>query len=155
MQARQKGLLAQPRERRAYGLVYLPVPVRLEVCGELAALSLTRNSPVLAPVWVGLKITLIVHVVWGKRVLGQFVPVTLKSPVVPTTMLASDTLCLLLSVNAFPALPVPTLVLGKFALVGVSVTVPEEPVPVPVSGTCCGLFEASSVIVMSPLRTPA
>ena len=150
----KKGLLAQPHERKAYSLVYLPVPDRLEVCGAPAALSLARNNPVLVPIWVGLNITLIVQLDWAERVLGQFVPVTLKSPVVPIKILASGTFCLLLSVNVFAELPFPTFVPGKVALVGVRVTVPEEPVPVPDNGTCCGLFEASSVIVMSPVRSP-
>ena len=150
----KKGLLAQPHETKAYSLVYLPVPDRLEVCGAPAALSLARNNPVLVPIWVGLNITLIVQLDWAERVLGQFVPVTLKSPVVESMILASGTFCLLLSVNVFAVLPCPTFVPGKFALVGVSVTLPEEPVPVPESGTCCGLSLASSVIVTSPVRTP-
>src|ERR1035438_2204581 len=116
----KKGLLAHPHETKAYSLVYLPVPDRLEVCGAPAALSLARNSPVLRPVWVGLNITLIVQLDWAERVLGQLVPVTLKSPVVESMILASGTFCLLLSVNVFAVLPCPTFVPGKVALVGVS-----------------------------------
>jgi len=40
---------------------YLPVPVNLEVCGLLAALSLTLSVPVRVPVSVGLNTTLMVH----------------------------------------------------------------------------------------------
>ena len=37
----------------------MPVPVRLDVCGLLLALSLTLSCPVLAPVWVGLNVTFV------------------------------------------------------------------------------------------------
>ena len=38
---------------------YLPVPVRLDVCGLPTALSATLNDPVLVPVAVGVNTTLI------------------------------------------------------------------------------------------------
>lgn len=41
--------------------LYFPVPVKLDVCGLLLALSLTLNFPVLVPVSVGVKVTPIVH----------------------------------------------------------------------------------------------
>jgi hypothetical protein len=87
---------------------YLPVPVRLEVCGLLTALSDTLNDPVLVPVWVGVNTTLIVHLVLAARLVVQVVVETLKSPVVEIAMLFSATFCLLASVNTFAGLVVPT-----------------------------------------------
>ena len=87
---------------------YLPVPVRLEVCGLPNALSATFNEPVLVPVAVGLKTTLILQLVLAVRLVVQVVVETLKSPVVEITMLFSATGCLLARVNTFARLVVPT-----------------------------------------------
>jgi hypothetical protein len=130
---------------------YLPVPVRLEVCGLLLALSVTLNLPVLVPVPVGLNTTLIAQPVLAARVVVQVVAKTLKSPVVEITMLVSVTLWLFLRVNVFGRLTVPTVCAGYVALLGVNVT---GAMPVPESGTVCGLFAALSVIVMLPVRAP-
>jgi hypothetical protein len=132
-------------------LSHLPVPVRLEVCGLLLALSATFNFPVLVPVAVGLNTTLMVQLVLAARLPPQVVVVTLKSPVVEITMLSSVTLWLFLSVNVFGRLVVPTVWAAYVALEGVNVT---GATPVPDSGTVCGLFEALSVIVMLPVRNP-
>ncbi len=85
---------------------YLPVPVRVEVCGVAIALSATLNDPVLVPVAVGTKTTLILQLVLAARLVPHVVVETLKSPVVEITMLFSATFCLLLSVNTFAALVV-------------------------------------------------
>ena len=87
---------------------HLPVPVRLEVCGLLLALSVTLNFPVLVPTAVGLNTTLMVQFVLAARLAPQVVVETLKSPVVEITMLESVTLWLFLSVNVFGRLVVPT-----------------------------------------------
>lgn len=88
---------------------HFPVPVRVEVCGLLLALSLTLNVPVLFPVAVGVKVTLILHVDLAARLVAQVVAETLKSPVVEITMPFSATLCLLVRVNTFARLVVPTI----------------------------------------------
>ena len=87
---------------------YLPVPVRLDVCGLPTALSATFNEPVLVPVAVGVNTTLILQLVLAAKLVVQVVVETLKSPVVEGTMLFSATLCLLASVNTLAALVVPT-----------------------------------------------
>ena len=87
---------------------YLPVPVRLEVCGLPTALSATFNDPVNLPVAAGLKTTLILQLVLAARLAVQVVVETLKSPVVEIAMLVSATLCLLARVNTLAALVVPT-----------------------------------------------
>ena len=55
------------------------MPVRLEVCGLLLALSATFNFPVLVPVAVGLNTTLMVQLVLAARLAPQVVVETLKS----------------------------------------------------------------------------
>lgn len=86
------------------------------------------------------------------RLAPQVVVETLKSPVVEITMLLSVMLWLFLRVNVFGRLVVPTVCAAYVALPGVSVT---GAMPVPESGTVCGLFEALSVIVMLPVRAPS
>ena len=88
----------------------MPVPVRFETCGLAAALSATSNCPVLVPVAAGWKTTLIWQVDFAARLVVQVVAETLKSPVVEITMLLSETLCLLESVNTLVPLIEPTLV---------------------------------------------
>src|SRR5580693_7248097 len=61
---------------------YLPVPFRFEICGLLLALSVTASSPVLVPVWVGVKVTLTIHFSLAARLVVHVVAETAKSPVV-------------------------------------------------------------------------
>jgi hypothetical protein len=130
----------------------LPVPVRVEVCGLPTALSATLNDPVLVPVAVGVNVTLMVQLALAPRLVVQVVVETLKSPVVEITMLFSATVCLLASVNTLAALVVPTFCAAYVAVAGVNVA---PLLPVPDSGTVCGLFEALSVIVRFPVRAPS
>ena len=87
---------------------YLPVPLKLTVCGLLLALSLTLNCPVLVPVTIGVNVTLTVHVFLDAKLVVQVVADTAKSPVVEIAMLVSVTVWLLVRVNFFAALVVPT-----------------------------------------------
>ena len=91
-------------------IFYLPVPVRFEVCGLPKALSTTFNDPVNVPAAVGLKTTLILQLVLGARLVVQVVVETLNSPLVETTMLVSDTLCVFARVKTLAGLVVPTFV---------------------------------------------
>jgi len=88
--------------------LYFPVPVRLAVCAVPIALSAAFNDPVLVPVAVGVKITLILQLALAARLVPHVVVETLKSPVVEITMLFSATFCLLASVNTFAMLLVVT-----------------------------------------------
>ena len=101
---------------------------------------------------VGLNTTLMVQLDFAPRLLEQVVAETLKSPVVEIAMPVSDTFCLLLSVNTFAALVVPTVCPGYVLLVGVNVACA---VPVPDSATVCGLLGELSVIVRVPVRAPS
>lgn len=58
------------------------MPVKVDVCGLLLALSLTVSSPVLVPVCVGVNVTLIVHLPLAARVVLHVVDATAKSPVI-------------------------------------------------------------------------
>ena len=89
---------------------YLPVPVRLEVCGLPVALSDTFKDPDNAPVEVGVNTTLILQLLLAAKFVVQVVVETLKSPVVLIAMLVSATFCLFASVNTFAALVFPTVV---------------------------------------------
>jgi hypothetical protein len=88
------------------------VPVRLEVCGLLLALSDTCNVPFLVPVRVGVNVTLMVQYQLEVKFAWQFVEETAKSPVVEITMLWSTVFRLFLSVNTLGVLVVPTSVPG-------------------------------------------
>ena len=133
------------------GSGYLPVPVRVEVCGLPGALSLTDKLPVLVPVCVGVKTTLNVHFALAARLVEQVVAEILKSPVVEALIPVKVTVSRLSSVNVFAALDTPTTVFGKFADTGVSLAATP---PVPDRATVCGLPGALSVIVKVPVRVP-
>ncbi len=92
----------------AVGKFYLPVPVSFEACGLLLALSVTVTIPVLVPVAVGVNVTLIVHLPLAARLDVQVVADTAKSPLVEIAMFSRLTLWLLVRVNVFAALVVPT-----------------------------------------------
>lgn len=68
-------------------ILYLPVPVRLNVCGLPMALSLTCKLPVLVPVAVGVKTTLIWQLVLAAKLVEHVVEETAKFPVAETAML--------------------------------------------------------------------
>jgi hypothetical protein len=99
---------------------YLPVPVRLDVCGLPLALSETLSVPVRFPVAEGVNTTLMLQGALAPRLAVQFVVETLKSPVVEIEIPVSNTACSLVSVNTFAGLLVPTLSIGKFAVTGVN-----------------------------------
>jgi len=102
------------------GTCYLPVPVRLEVCGLPTALSDTLNVPVLVPVAVGVNTTLIVHLAFAARLVVHVVVETAKSPDVEIPMPVSATVCSLVRVNTLAGLLVPTFSDANVALTGVS-----------------------------------
>lgn len=127
------------------------MPVRLELCEPLRALSATFRAPVLAPVAVGLNTTLILQVALAARLVVHVVVETLKSPVVVMAIPVRAAACLLLSVNTVAGLDTPTFSAGNFLLTGVSVACAT---PVPDSATVCGLLGELSLIVSVPVLTP-
>jgi hypothetical protein len=132
---------------------YEPVPDNVTVCGLPAALSVTFKSALRAPVAVGLNVTLIVQLALAASELPH-VLVCAKSP---GSRPASVMLVIVIAVvptffrvAVMTELVVPTVTFPKLRLVGVSSAV----VPVPLSGTCCGLPAALSVTVRFALRAP-
>lgn len=116
------------------------------------ALSLTFSVPVRVPVAVGVKVTLTAHLSFAPKLVVHVVADTAKSPVVEIAMLVSVTLWLLVRLNVFAVLVVPTIHVPKDQLVGVNVA---GSTPVPDSATVCGLLEALSVKLSVPVRLPS
>jgi hypothetical protein len=112
------------------------------------------------PVAVGLKVAEIEQDAPTARVAGLtgHVFVWAKSPtfapVIAMLPIVSGPPPEFVSVVAFAALVVPTTWEPKLWLVGDSVTIGELLVPVPVSGTVCGLPSASSVTWIDAVRLP-
>jgi hypothetical protein len=108
---------------------------------------------------VGLKTTLAEQLAAAARLAPHVLVDMAKSPafVPPMVMplMVIDDLVPLLSVADCAALVEPTAVFGKPALVGDTVTLPEDAVaPVPDNATVCGLFVAESAIVNVAAREP-
>lgn len=71
-------------------------------------------------------------------------------PVSAIDVIASEVVPTFVSVTVFAALVTPIAIVPKLRLVGESFAV----VPVPLSGTCCGLPIALSVMLRAALRAP-
>jgi hypothetical protein len=140
------------------GVTGVPVPLKAACCGLLDALSATFSVVDREPTAVGLNFTKIVQEELAASVLVQVpVPVFTKSavfpPVIVTTIEVTDVAVVFVSVNVDGAPQKPAFILPKFSLDGVSVAVPE--LPVPVSVACCGLLAPLSAILSVPEREPA
>jgi hypothetical protein len=61
------------------GTVTEPLPLRLTVCGEFVAESVSVSVADRAPAAIGVKLTEIVQLVFAGSVLAQVCPTTLKS----------------------------------------------------------------------------
>ena len=79
----------------------------LTVCGLLAASSVKLSVPVSAPLAVGVKVTPTVHVLPAATVL-QVLEAMAKSPVMPTDVMFSVTVLLLVTVTVWDELVAPT-----------------------------------------------
>jgi hypothetical protein len=120
------------------------VPDRLDVCGLLLALSVTVSLPVNVSSLVGLNVTLMVQLALPYSVVPQAEVETANGAEAKYEIPVRGVLKSFLSVNLCAALVSPTLVFAKVWLAGVSVACA---MPVPESGTVCGLPEAVSVKV--------
>ena len=127
------------------------MPARFDVCGLLLALSLTLSVAVVLPNAVGVKLTLIVHLLWAARLVVHVVADTAKSPVVEIAMLLNVTLWLLVRVKVLSVLVVPTAHIPKAASGGVSAA---GSAPVPVSAEVWGLLLALSLTLSVPVLLP-
>ena len=100
------------------GIFEIPVPVRMDCCGLLDALSATFKAVARAPAAVGVKVTMIVQLSTPGKELPQVPPVNKKSAVfsvtketlIPVTLKAF----VFVSVNVTGELPIPTRAEPKF-----------------------------------------
>jgi hypothetical protein len=130
----------------------VPVPVKLTICGEFDAVSVTERVPVRVPATVGENVTLTVQFAPPFSVAGQLL-VWPKSPLDAIEMVV-DTLLVFFTITGWLALVVPTAWEENVNFAGATTTVTEEAVPVPVRLTVWGEFDAVSVIVIAPVRVP-
>jgi hypothetical protein len=106
---------------------YFPVPLRFTACGEVAALSVTVNEAVAAPVALGLKVMEIVQLAAGATVVPQVVVLVndaASAPVIliPPEVMSKTPLPVFLRVTTLTALADPTVVLKNVSVVGVKRT---------------------------------
>src|SRR6266478_3608718 len=128
-----------------------PVPVSDTVCGLPEALSVMVRVPVRVPVAVGVKVTLTVQLVLTARLVPQLL-LCAKSPLAVMLATLAAAVPVFDTVTGCDALLPPSTCAAKVSvLVDTAMT---GAVPVPVSETVCGLFEALSVIVSAPVREP-
>jgi hypothetical protein len=131
------------------------VPVSETVCGLLLAPSFTYIVAVRAPVAAGVKVTEIVHLPFEGTLTPHVFVVEAKSlgsaPWNVIVPIVSAVGRLLIRVTFFAALAVPTFCGAKGREAGEIVT---GAMPVPVSETVWGLFEALSTTVSVPVREP-
>jgi hypothetical protein len=127
----------------------VPVPESAAVWGLPAPLSVIVSVPFCKPTFLGLKVTLIRHFPPAGSSVPQLL-VWLNSALVVIEVILS--LPLVLSWTIFGGLVVSTGCAPKSRLEGIRVTIGA--VPMPVSGTVCGLLGALSVMETSALRLP-
>jgi hypothetical protein len=110
------------------------------------------SDPVRFPVAVGVNVTRRVHDDPAARELAQLL-VWVKSPDIWAPLILTLELPGLDSVTDWAALELPTFVAEKTSDVGLKAT--DAATPVPLKLMTCGAPEASSLIVMDPVRKPA
>jgi hypothetical protein len=131
---------------------YAALPLKFTTCGLPAALSVIVNEPVLLPVAVGVKVTLMVQLAPAGKDAPQ-VLISPKSPVARMFVIIKGAVPVLLNVTACAALVVPKASLGKVRLVGERVTNGLE-TPIPVRRTIWGLPSALSIMARAPTLDP-
>jgi hypothetical protein len=125
------------------------VPESETFCGLPVAESVKLSVAVREPVAVGLKTIDAVQLVDAARLVPHVLLAMLKSPAsepdIETPLMVIDELDPFDSVAVCAALLDPTAVLANVRLEGVAETVPEVPVPSPLSATVCGVLVAESL----------
>ena len=126
-----------------------PVPESEIDCGLPAAESVKLSVAVRVPATVGLKLIDAVQFAPAARLVPHVLLAMLKSPAfVPDSaapLMVIEVLSPFDNVAVCAALLEPTVVLANVILDGLAVTVPDAPVPFPVSATVCGLLLAESL----------
>lgn len=124
-----------------------PAPESGTVCGLFGALSVIVTLPVRAPVWVGLKVTLILQVSPAARVLAHgFGLVTrAKSPLATMLLMFNVPVPLFVSVTSFPGAVTPTTTVPHVSDVGDRLRAAPPPLPFTVSVIGVDPFNAPDV----------
>jgi len=129
----------------------VPAPVSETLCGLFEALSVMVSAPVREPLAVGVKVTLTVQLELAATLVPQLL-VCAKSPLAVMLETLAAAVPVFDTMTGCDALLLPSTCAEKVSvLVDTAMT---GAVPVPVSETLCGLFEALSVIVSVPVREP-
>ena len=97
------------------------VPLRVTVCGDPPALSVTASVPVREPATVGVKVTAMVQLTPGATLVPQLL-VWAKSPEAAIEVSVRATCPEFVRVTAWAAVVVPTVCWANVRLVGESVT---------------------------------
>src|SRR5882672_691045 len=133
---------------------HCPVPPSLTVCGLVLALSTIDSIAGSVPVVVGAKVTLIVHLAAGARLVPQLLVWKYWfecRPAIAMFVMLSAVFRLFVTLTGLAMLFVPTGTTPKARLRGVTVT---GSCPVPVNAIVWGLVLALSVIVTVPVCAP-
>jgi hypothetical protein len=120
-----------------------PVPVKVTICGEFEAVSLTVITPEMLPVAEGLNVTLIVHVAPALRLLPQVVLDCAKSPDAGEIESEVEAVPVFFTVTTLAGVLVdPTACAVNVSAAGVTVIVTVVAFPVPVRLMDCGELDA-------------
>jgi hypothetical protein len=139
-------------------LAAAPVPLSPTVWGLPSALSTSERLAALAPVAVGVKLTLMLQFAPAASVDGVSGQVVVRAkspalvPVSPMLLIVSGALPLLVTVTGCDPLLVLIVWLAKVRLAGLILT--AGAMPVPLSAIACGLPPASSEIERLAVRFP-
>jgi len=114
-------------------------------------LSVIVRVPVRVPVAVGVKVTFTVQLVLAVRLVPQLL-VCAKSPLAVMLETFAAAVPLFDTVTGWDVLLLPSTCAAKVSVLGDAAM--TGAIPVPVRETLCGLFEALSVMVSTPLREP-
>ena len=133
----------------------VPVPLSAILCVPPLALSVMVMTAVLTPLATGLNVAAMRQVLpagTGLEVEQVVLGSRAKSPLTARVLMVSGLLPVLVNVTDCAAAVVPTTVLPKVRLEGVSVT--PGAMPAPLSAILCVPPLALSVIVITPVLTP-
>jgi hypothetical protein len=128
-----------------------PFPERLTVWGLVRASSVKVKVPVAEPVAVGEKVTPTVQLVPAGMPAPHVLVAIANGPVAAMLVMFKAAVCWFVNVTVFAVLVLPTATLLKLTLLAESVT---GATPVPLRFSVCGLVNALSVNVRTPVAEP-
>jgi hypothetical protein len=135
-----------------------PVPESATVCGLLLDVSDTVRVAARDPLTLGLKATEMLQLADAARLVPQVLLEMRKSPgfvpAMATLLIVMDEVDPFFSVAVWVVLVDPTVTEPYESEVGLMVTVPPEPVPVPDNAAVCGVFVAESLKLSVAVRVP-